>query len=257
MGRGRGFRGFVVALVALGTLAFAPGAEAAITEVFDGEATGGGAISCTEESDGVRFCGGPDTTVDSFDEVPIDVNLALPPEPTSGPDGNFPLIGIFHGWGGQESTLNGMRRFLDQGYAVFSMSDRGWDYSCGKDRPTRFLEPICQTTGYNRLMDTRYEVRDAQDFYAALVDEGVVDPDRLGSSGGSYGGGLSMALAALNDRQMMPDGSLVAWKSPVKGTPLSLAAAIPEIPWTDLAYSLVPNGGTLDYTEDSDYFKRG
>ena len=37
---------------------------------------------------------------------------------------------------------------------------------------------------------------------------------------------------------------------------MSLAAAVPNIPWTDLAYSLVPNGRTLDYTVDNDYGSR-
>jgi hypothetical protein len=62
-----------------------------------------------------------------------------------------------------------------------------------------------------------------------------------------------MALAALNDRQMMPSGELVPWVSPVDETPLALAAAAPGIPWTDLAYSLVPNGSTLDYVADASY----
>src|SRR5207247_1744413 len=31
------------------------------------------------------------------------------------------------------------------------------------------------------------------------------------------------------------------------------AAAAPNIPWTDLAYSLVPNGSTLDYVSDAPY----
>ncbi len=50
-----------------------------------------------------------------------------------------------------------------------------------------------------------------------------------------------------------PNGSLVPWESP-DGTDLEIAAAAPEIPWTDLAYSLVPNGGTLDYIADAPYF---
>lgn len=64
-----------------------------------------------------------------------------------------------------------------------------------------------------------------------------------------------MALAALNDRTMMPDGTLVPWQSP-NGVPMQIAAAAPEIPWSDLAYSLVPNGSTLDYVVDSIYDKR-
>jgi hypothetical protein len=104
-------------------------------------------------------------------------------------------------------------------------------------------------------MDTRYEVRDAQEFAGRLVDEGVARPNAIGATGGSYGGGLSMALAALRDRKMLPDGSLVPWTSP-DGTPLSLAAAAPEIPWTDLANSLMPNGHTLDYLRDAPYLAR-
>ena len=102
-------------------------------------------------------------------------------------------------------------------------------------------------------MDTRYEVRDAQESSSALlVDEGLVDPRRIGATGGSYGGGLSMALAALKNRKMLPDGSLVPWTSP-GGKPMQIAAAAPEIPWTDLAYSLMPNGRTLDYVADAPY----
>ena len=87
---------------------------------------------------------------------------------------------------------------------------------------------------------------------ALLVDEGLIDPDKIGATGGSYGGGMSMALAALKNRKMLPDGSLVDWESP-DGTPLKIAGAAPDIPWTDLSYSLVPNGGNLDYIADAPY----
>lgn len=89
-----------------------------------------------------------------------------------------------------------------------------------------------------------------------LVDQGVVDGDAIGASGGSYGGGMSMSLAALKDRTMLTDGSLVPWESPVGETPLELAVALPNIPWTDLAYSLAPNGSNIDYIRDASYFGR-
>ena len=79
-----------------------------------------------------------------------------------------------------------------------------------------------------------------------LVDEGLVAPDELAAIGGSYGGGMSLALAALRDRTMQLDGSLVPWTSP-GGVALELAAAAPFITWSDLAYSLTPNGSFLDY----------
>ena len=244
---GRGLGRALAAAIVLGMLGAAPAAEAAIPSVFDG------AIAC-EKRDGIRFCGGDRTTVPSFDGVPIDVNVALPREPATGPDGPYPLLMMFHGWGGSKANLGAMRPWAQRGYAVFSMTDRGWGDSCGGNSQTR-LEPECER-GYNRLMDTRYEVRDAQEFAAALADEGVAKPRRIGATGGSYGGGMSMALAALRNRKMLPDGSLVPWTGP-DGKQMRIAAAAPEIPWTDLAYSLMPNGHTLDYVADAPYDARG
>ena len=130
------------------------------------------------------------------------------------------------------------------------MSDRGWGNSCGAQDAKR-LTAECRE-GYNHLLDTRYEVRDAQLMAGRLVDDGIADPGAIGALGGSYGGGMSMALAALKNRTMMPDGKLVPWTSP-KGTPVALAAAAPDIPWSDLAYSLMPTGRTLDYVADAPY----
>ena len=67
-----------------------------------------------------------------------------------------------------------------------------------------------------------------------------------------------MALGALKNRKMIPanDGTLIPWVSD-GGKPMRIAAAQPDIPWTDLAYSLQPNGHTLDYVVDSPYLKRG
>src|SRR5207248_5978554 len=100
--------------------------------------------------------------------------------------------------------------------------------------------------GYIRLDDERYEVRDIQTAAGLLVDAGIVDGNRIGATGESYGGGVSLELATLHDRIMYPDGSLHPWTTP-NGTPLRLAAAAPVIPWSDLVYSLLPNGRTLDY----------
>ena len=103
-----------------------------------------------------------------------------------------------------------------------------------------------------RLIDNRYEVRDAQEFAGLLADAGLIDPQRIGSIGGSYGGGMSMALGALRNRKVMPDYSIVPWTSP-DGKSMQIAAAAPSIPWTDLSYSLAPNGSTLDYVADAPY----
>ncbi len=224
-----------------GLLLGAAPAKAEITSVFDGS------IPCEEQEDGSRLCGGTNALVETFDGQLIDVNVALPPEPASGPDGPYPLVMHFHGYGGDKLSAEALSRWTDQGYAAFSMSDRGFGPCGDKPPPVR-----CANGGWVRLLDTRYEVRDAQVFAGMLVDEGIARKGKIASAGGSYGGGLSMALAALKNRVMEQDGSLSPWKSP-EGTRISLAAAIPEIPWTDLAYALLPNGRTLDYVADAPY----
>jgi hypothetical protein len=213
-------------------------------------------VPCTVESGGVRFCTDtPRSTVPApVDGVPIDVNIAFPPEPPSGPDGNYPLVMMFHGYGGQKIGLSDMRHWLDKGYATFSMTDRGFHESCGSVASRTAAGSDCDA-GYVRLIDNRYEVRDAQDFAGMLNDEGLVDGQKIGSIGGSYGGGMSMALGALKDRFIDTDYSVRPWKSP-NGDPMQIAAAAPNIPWTDLAYSLAPNGSTLDYVADSPYTGR-
>jgi predicted acyl esterase len=235
----------LIAAVVFGSLLLAPAAGAATTSVF------GGDVSCTTQPSGIRLCGGATHT---FDGTKIDTNVILPPAPASGADGPYPTIGTFHGWGGSKIGLDSRTQaWASRGYAVFSMSDRGWGNSCGGSDTDRF-SPQC-SKGYNHLMDDRYEVRDAQYLLSLLADEGVTQPQRIGVTGPSYGGGISMALAALRDRIMLPDGSLTPWTSP-GGKAMRIAAAAPEIPWTDLAYSLMPNGRTLDYVADAPYGNR-
>jgi len=134
---------------------------------------------------------------------------------------------------------------------TITMSDRGMAESCGSVASVAADPDGCDGQ-YIHMLDDRYEVRDAQYFAGELVDEGWVDPAKIAATGGSYGGGMSMALAALKDRTMLPNGFLVPWKSPA-GTPISLAVATPLVPWTDLAYSLSPNGRVLDYLRENPY----
>ncbi len=240
-------RGSAAALALVAALVAVAPAQASFPDLYDGD------LSCASQpgNGNVRLCAGATTTWDGATK--IDINVILPPEPASGPDGPYPTIGNFHGWGGSKIEIDPQTQgWAQSGYAVFSMSDRGWGNSCGAKDPDRVpFSPAC-AAGYNHLMDTRYEVRDAQYLISVLADEGVAEPQRIGATGVSYGGGLSMALAALRDRTMLSDGSLVPWKSPA-GIPMAVAAAVPQWPWTDLAYSLLPNGTTLDYVADAPY----
>lgn len=238
-------------------LVVTPAASAEITSVLDGK------IPCVTQGAGqfegqVHCQGGSgdadDNTVDSWDGSPIDVNVGFPDAAEFGA-GPYPVAMYFHGFGGGKEGFGGdLQRFLDRGIAVFSMTERGFRDSCGSDEALAELATAGRdcSDGFIHLMDTRYEVRDAQYFMGMLADEDVIKPKRIGTVGASYGGGKSMALAALKNRIMLPYGSYAPWKSP-EGKDLEIAAAAPIVPWTDFAYSLLPNGRTLDYVKDSPY----
>src|SRR5206468_2846857 len=117
---------------------------------------------------------------------------------------------------------------------------RGFGESCG----ITDADINCVKTGVH-LADRRWETKDSQTLLGDLVDAGVADPNRLAASGGSYGGGQSWLLA-----------TSLPWQS-AKGTTLQLSAAVPKYPWTDLAYSLAPNGRENDdpyvTADDSDH----
>ena len=228
-------------LTAAASLALAAPAAAAPAAVFDGDTIAGTGIPCSAQ-EGVVFCSGSGANrVRTFDEVPLDVNVALP---ASG-SGPFPLVIHIHGWGGQREGLSEGKKWASRGYAWMSVTARGFNGSCGTAQNRG--DAAC-AHGWIRLADSRYEVRDLQHLAGLLADEGVADPQRVGAYGGSYGGGQSTMLAVLRDRVRNVDGSYAPWVSPEKKLPMRLAAAVPSIPWTDLVYSLNPNGRTLDYT---------
>ncbi|MEV4421395.1 CocE/NonD family hydrolase [Patulibacter sp. NPDC049589] len=246
-------------------LAFAPAAHAAqpFTSVFQDAPS---PLTCTVQTGaraGQRWCGSVNsassatptaapTVVPSFDGTPIDATVALPPAPASGPDGGFPVVGIYHGYGGFKASLDGAaaQRWLAQGYAVFSITDRGFWGSCGlliSPKP-----PSC-AKGYIHLMSNAYEVHDAQQLLGMLADDGAIDPQRIGATGGSYGGGMSAQLGALKDRVLQTDGTVVPWTSPRRHLPMQIAATAPEYGWSDLTQALMPNGSGLDYAAENPY----
>jgi hypothetical protein len=128
--------------------------------------------------------------------------------------------------------------YAKRGYAVVTPSARGFAGSCGPS--VQAATPGCER-GWLHTADQRYEIRDAQTLLGMLVDQGVADPKRLGSTGISYGGGTSMQLAYLRDRIRLVDGKLAPWRTP-KGTRLALAGAWARWPWSDLGLALVRNG---------------
>jgi predicted acyl esterase len=204
---------------------------------------------------GVRFC--PTSTLEqrvpSFDGVPLDADVTLPPTG----EGPFPTIVMMHGWGGSKAEFessspagNGNETFdynnvyyAQHGYAVLTYSARGWGRSCGSAE-SRKETPGCEK-GWIRLADQRYEARDTQYLLGLLADQKITKPRSIGVTGISYGGGQSIELAYLKNRVRLPGGEFTPWLSP-KGKTLEVKAAYPRWPWSDLVDALTPNGRFLD-----------
>jgi hypothetical protein len=148
--------GAFVALVAL-----APAAQAAPPPPF-GHACAplDGALYCPTAADAAR--------VPSFDGVPLDADVFLPPTG----DGPFPTIAMLHGFagskadpeaGGTASTTNASF-YARNGYAVLVPSARGFGRSCGvPDSRTG----AC-ARGWLHVADQRFEVRDVQHLLGLL-----------------------------------------------------------------------------------------
>jgi predicted acyl esterase len=238
-------------------------------------------LRCVTQADHVRFCQGNGTTdrVPSWDGTPLDADVTLPPTGK----GPYPTIVMLHGWGndktGFESTDEigkgynagaGLYKpptyhyntdyYARQGYAVLTYSARGKGASCGGGgAPRAQLQTGPCGTGFIRLADQRYEVRDTQYLLGLLVDQRISAPGRIGVTGISYGGGQSLELAYLKDRircsgesrphdpcSGRPADSFVRWTSP-RGVPLSITASHPRWFWSDLVSALMPNGRFLDF----------
>jgi predicted acyl esterase len=216
----------------------------------------GGRIPCTQ-TQGVRFCEGDVTRrVETWDGIPLDVNVTLPPQTIPQP---YALIIEEHGWSLGKVGGPFVARAL-AGYAVLSYTARGFHASCGtpasREPDASLSNPTACERGWTHLADARYEIRDTQHLAGLLADEGWVIPNEIGVTGASYGGGRTITLAALRNRVMLPDGTLVPWESP-GGTPMEIAAGAALIPWSDLPASLTPNGNTLDYRDENPFGSRG
>jgi predicted acyl esterase len=195
-----------------------------------------------EQTQEVHQCSG---LVETWDGIPLDTTVTLPQEGA----GDLPLVVGVHGFGNSkyeyldpesEAYTGNAFGWAKRGYAVLTYTARGLWGSCGTPE-SRLANAVECADGYIHLADVRYEVRDTQELVGRLVDEGIADAGAIGVTGDSYGGGQSLMLAALRDRVMQPDGTLVPWRSPA-GRRLRIAAAAPVIPWTDLITAAAPNG---------------
>jgi dienelactone hydrolase len=214
----------------------------------------------------VRICSGE---VPSWDGSPLDVDLTLPA--TSG--GSHPLIVMLHGFANDKHEWESVSNqgdnadkwhwnnhwFAEHGFYVLTYTARGF-FDDGVSRsdqpPTPAGTPpgcprpgsACPPNGTIHLKSREFEIRDTQ-WLAAQVAAAYpdLDPNQVAVTGGSYGGGESWLQAT----QPVWDANTFATNPPAAPLPvLHLQVAIPKYPWTDLAYSLAPNGhpGPFDGT---------
>jgi ABC-2 type transport system ATP-binding protein len=182
-----------------------------------GECTGQGrtppGLSCETTPSGGRKCSG--FLESAVDRTLLDVLLVIPPG--AGP---HPLVASLHGWGGSKDGQGYIADpFANDGYAVLRYSARGFGDSWGQVN----------------LADVHIELGDLRSMIGGVIDrtDFGLKADGVGIIGVSYGGGQTW-LSLLQP----------AFKSP-NGIDIRIAAVAPIVPWTDLLYSLVPNGRPL------------
>jgi predicted acyl esterase len=200
---------------------------------------------------GVAICSG---VVPSFDGTKLDVDLSLP---AGGTGARHPLIVMAHGfannkheWESLSDEGDGADKwhwnshwFAEHGYYVLNYTARGFR----DPGPDRVDEPSTPAPAFGSddpsdpnariyLKSREVEIRDTQ-WLSALAAAAFpdLDPERVAITGGSYGGGESWTQAAQS-----------AWTFPHQRDAslpvLQLQVAVPKYPWTDLGYSLAPNG---------------
>lgn len=143
----------------------------------------------------------------------------------------YPLLLYGHGGGDKRATdrtnpqlvyspfNDNIKLFLDNGYGVISMDQRGHGESSGT---IRLMDPDYEGRDLLALLDWAEAKLDWLD-YGTSVDG--TDPHnlKLGAIGASYGGGFQMLIQSMDPKHR-------------------LDAIVPEATWHDLNYSTAPNG---------------
>jgi dienelactone hydrolase len=186
---------------------------------------------------------------DASGNVALDVDVSLPA--SAPPAGGYPLIVLMHGCCGGNKTgweagtvdAGGERWhysnawFASRGYVVVTYTARGFVDSNSRG-----------STGETQLDSRDFEINDAQALACNVLDNAAnlnfndvtshavsIDPSKVVVTGGSYGGGFTWLAATDPIWECNADTG-------ADGMEMSLAAAAPKYGWTDLAYTLVPNG---------------
>ncbi len=124
------------------------------------------------------------------------------------PEGNgpFPGLCIYHGYSGRGPRPLDLIQLASQGIAILSMDCRGQN---GESQDAKTYpgghHSGWMTQGLRRPKDYyyRYVYTDAVRALEVLAGREEVDETRLAITGGSQGGGITLAVAALSDRPIL------------------------------------------------------
>jgi dienelactone hydrolase len=179
--------------------------------------------------------------------IGLDVDVSLPR--SAPPSGGYPLLFFMHGccggnktnWEGDSFDAGGEKWhytnawYASRGYVVVNYTARGFVSNQNRG-----------SSGETQLNSRSYEVNDYQHLACQVLASAsewddvtgqsvAINPKRIVTTGGSYGGGFSWL--SITDPKWACNSETGA-----AGTELKLAASAPQYGWTDLAYTLVPNG---------------
>jgi cephalosporin-C deacetylase len=146
-----------------------------------------------------------DVTFNGFDGQPVKAWLKLPHDASA--DAPVPAIVKFHGYGGGRGHLFHDLFWVESGYAMISVDNRGQGSSwstgqtadlaaAGPEIPGVMTRGISspKTYYYRRLMTDGVMALDA------VCGLSVIDQARIGVTGGSQGGGMALAVSALHPK---------------------------------------------------------
>ena len=177
---------------------------------FTGEGITPTGLDCGYSTATVQDCRG--FLASGVDGARLDVTVQIPRT-----EGLHPLVVQVHGYAGSKTSSGDIAaRLVAEGYAVLRYSTRGFGESWGQVN----------------MSDVNAEIADMRSMIAQVVDDPTfaIDGDAVAVTGASYGGGHSWAAA------ITP-----TFTTPL-GTPVRIRTVVPIAPWTDLLYSLIPNG---------------
>ncbi|MDC3413821.1 acetylxylan esterase [Aquibacillus sp. 3ASR75-11] len=137
-------------------------------------------------------------TYHGFDDTPIEAFYLVPKEVTHA----LPCLIFFHGYGGHKHSISEYMKWLIQGYAVLAVDCRGQGRS--GDFSTYSSDEMGSWVTKGILDKAEYYYRKvymdgvrAIDFVCTRQE---IDKERIAIMGTSMGGGITLAVAALDER---------------------------------------------------------